>query len=153
MGRCKLSKELKIKTILLPVDGSEASLKAAKYAINLAKIVNAQLIAIHAVGMPLYLPKAKKTLISPYYEEAKRNAKEWMRTLVSIAKKENVELKTDIITNVASVSYAIVNYAKKHDVDLIIMGTRGRTGVKKFLLGSIAHGVVTLATYPVLVVR
>jgi nucleotide-binding universal stress UspA family protein len=149
-----MSKEF-VKTILLPMDGSEHSFKAAKYAIKLAKILDAKIIAVHAVAMPLRVSTAVrgKTIISHYSEEVKRDTERWMSTLGSIADREKVELVTDIIMNVASVSYAIANYASKHNADLIIMGTRGRSGVKKFLLGSIAHGVVTLAACPVLVVR
>lgn len=149
-----MSKEF-IKTVLVPMDGSEQSFKAAKYAIKLAKILNAKIIAIHAIAMPLQVTTVGrgKTVISHYVEDVRRDAERWTDTLASVADREKVEFESDIITNVASVSYSIVNYANKHNIDLIIMGTRGRTGVRRFLLGSIAHGVVTLAACPVLVVR
>ena len=52
-----------------------------------------------------------------------------------------------------SIEAAIVEYAESHGVDLIIIGTRGRSGLKKMLLGSVASGVVTYATCPVMVVK
>jgi nucleotide-binding universal stress UspA family protein len=54
---------------------------------------------------------------------------------------------------VASIADTIVNYAESKNVDLIVMGTKGRTGIKRFLLGSVASGVVAHAKCSVLVVR
>lgn len=70
-----------------------------------------------------------------------------------MAAKEGVKLSTDIIIDVTSVAETIIQYAKKEEVDLIVMGTRGTTGLKTFLVGSIAIGVVFYAHCSVFVVR
>ena len=143
-----------IETILLPVDGSNVSFKAAEYAIEIAKMVNARIIVIHAIGIPMYITAYGGALLLPsYYEDAKKSAEEWMGRIAESAKQGNIDLKKEVIVDVVSIVDAIIAYAKKQDVDLIVIGTKGRTALKKFLLGSVAHGVVMHAHCPVLVVR
>ena len=59
----------------------------------------------------------------------------------------------ETILDVSSVADAIITYSERNNVDLIVIGTKGRTGLKKFLLGSVASGVISHANCPVLVVR
>jgi len=71
-----------------------------------------------------------------------------------MAKNEGIpELKTETFTDVKSVIGSIIDYATSRDVDLIVIGTRGRTGLRRFLMGSVANGVVQHAHCPVLLVR
>ena len=70
-----------------------------------------------------------------------------------VARKESVRLRTDMILDVISVAEAIMEYGIHEDVDLIVMGTRGRTGLKRSLVGSVANGVVLYAHCPVLFVK
>ena len=71
-----------------------------------------------------------------------------------MAKNEGIpELKTETFADVKSVIGSIIDYATSRDVDLIVIGTRGRTGLKRFLMGSVAYGVVQHAHCPVLLVR
>lgn len=146
--------EIEIKKILLPIDGSDASLKAARYAVKIAKQEKVQIVCIHAIGTPAYLSEYRTgPLLPSYYEEAKKLAEVWFGKVTEIARKEGVDVKTDIVLDVVSVVDTIVNYALNENADLIILGTRGRTGLKRFLLGSVANGVVLHAHCPVLVVR
>jgi nucleotide-binding universal stress UspA family protein len=64
-----------------------------------------------------------------------------------------VHLRAEIIDTDKSAYAAIVDYAEKENVDVIVVGTRGKTGFKRILLGSVASGIVTYATCPVLVVK
>ena len=146
--------DIQIKKILVPIDGSEASLKAARYAVKIAKQEKAKLVCIHAIGIPVYITEYRSPLLLPsYYEAGKKLSEEWFTKVREIASKEDVNVNTELIMEVVSVVDAIVSYASEKDVDLIIMGTRGRTGVKRFMLGSVADGVVSHAHCPVLVVR
>ena len=71
-----------------------------------------------------------------------------------MARNEGIaELKTETFPYVTSVTGAIIDYAANKDIDLIVIGTRGRTGLKRFLLGSVANAVVQHAHCPVLLVR
>ena len=69
------------------------------------------------------------------------------------ASKTNIDVKTDVIIGYTSVAKSIVEYAEERNMDLIVIGTRGMTGIKKMLLGSTATGVVTYAHCPVLIVK
>lgn len=68
-------------------------------------------------------------------------------------KKIDLEIVTEVIIAEESIVSEIIEFAERENIDLIIMGTRGRTGFKKLLLGSVASGVVNFAHCPVLVIR
>jgi nucleotide-binding universal stress UspA family protein len=63
------------------------------------------------------------------------------------------QVKTDALVDVKSVSESILNYSASEDIDLIVIGTQDRTGLKRFLMGSVANAVIQHAHCPVLLVR
>jgi nucleotide-binding universal stress UspA family protein len=149
-----MSSNIQLKRILVPLDGSDSSFQAAKYAIKIAKMANAEIIFMHAVVNPLYVEyKTAGLVIMHYIEEAKRNADMWYKDLGDTAANEGIKFSTETILDIASAADSIVKYAEDKKADLIVMGTHGRTGVKRFLLGSVASGVVAHAKRSVLVVR
>lgn len=156
--------------ILVLVDGSQPSINAADRAIALAKKEkdNPQLlIALHVVfsrvgyayspegvfGMDgLTTPNAMKEIL----ENAKKEAQQWFDNIkekINMDNNNNIQLQPEVVVTATSIVSAIVEYAKNKDVDLIVIGTRGRSGFKKLLLGSVASGVVTNAACPVMVVK
>jgi nucleotide-binding universal stress UspA family protein len=146
--------EVSLKTILVPLDGSEPSFRAAKYAIKIAKMASANIICVHmVVKLPSYSAYTTPALITEYIADAKRDAEKWYDGINSIAAKVGVNTTAETILDVTSVADSIIKYAREHNADLIIMGTKGRTGLAKFMLGSVANGVVSHASCPVLVVR
>jgi len=143
-------------TILVGIDGSESSIDAAEYAIEMAKKDGAQVIALTVNRIPL----SSYGLATPQDEvkQSKENEdmqefKEWLDKISQNAKQNSVQLKKEIINSQMSVEAAIVEYAESEGVDLIVIGTRGNSGIKNMLLGSIASGVVKYATCPVMVVK
>ena len=68
-------------------------------------------------------------------------------------REKDVRVKTDVIIGISSVVKEIVEYAEKNKIDMIVVGSRGLSGIKKMLLGSVANGVVTYAHCPVLVAK
>lgn len=64
-----------------------------------------------------------------------------------------INLSSDVILSNKSVVAEIVDYAENNNIDLLVIGTRGRSGVRRLLLGSVASGVVTYAHCPVLVIK
>ena len=64
-----------------------------------------------------------------------------------------IHLKTQVVVSPLSITGSIVQYAERENIDLIVVGTRGRSGFKRLLLGSTASGIVTHAHCPVMVVR
>ena len=142
---------IRIRKILVPIDGSEFSLHAAKYAIKIAKDENAQIICIHVIST-IVLEYGEN--IPEYREDIRKKVESWFNAIKDIAKTSAIpEVKTKIFMDVKSVVECIVDYATTENIDLIVIGTRGRTGLKKFLIGSVANDVVRHAHYPVLLVR
>jgi nucleotide-binding universal stress UspA family protein len=142
--------------IVVAIDGSQASMDAADYAIEMSKKDGSQLTALTIIHTPLSsygLVTPQDELRHPKEREEMLEAKEWFDKLIHIAKQNDVQLKTEVVDSQMSIEAAIVEYAESYGADLIIIGTRGRSGFKKMLLGSVASGVVTYATCPVMVVK
>jgi nucleotide-binding universal stress UspA family protein len=99
----------------------------------------------------LTTPNAMKEIL----ENAKKEAQQWFDNIKEKINMDNnnIQLQPDVVVTATSIVSAIVEYAKNKDVDLIVIGTRGRSGFKKLLLGSVASGVVTNAACPVMVVK
>ena len=92
--------------------------------------------------------------IDQYFKDLQEKAQSWFKEVKDMAMTENVkELKTEIFTGVKSVIESIIDYATGKEVDLIVVGTRGRTGLKRFLTGSVANGVVQHAHCSVMIIR
>ena len=155
--------------ILVAIDGSEISMKAAVYAIYIANRKGNEAESVQLIGLTIIdLTKLSSSFFataSGYYgakefEEKRKEAKQWLDKVEKLAVNEennnvnNIQFKSEIIEDPTSkVGSAIVDYAERKNVDLIVIGTRGRTGFKKMLLGSVAADVVTYSHYPVLVVK
>ncbi|MGH9972303.1 MAG: universal stress protein, partial [Nitrososphaeraceae archaeon] len=91
-----------------------------------------------------------------YLKKYKNEAKKWFKQVIDKMKKEGLEIKkikTDVVTTPVSIVSTILEYAENENTDLIIIGTRGVTGFKRILLGSVASGIITYAHCPVLVIR
>jgi nucleotide-binding universal stress UspA family protein len=146
--------------MLVCVDGSESSMKAADYAVMLAKQNGAQVIALHVIVSQLGYAYSTGTfgLVTPntindMLEKSKQEAQRWFDEIGKNAAANGVKLLTEVVASPTSTVPAIVNYAENNKVDLIVVGTRGRSGFTKLLLGSVASGVVTYASCPVMVVK
>lgn len=139
--------------ILAAIDGSGISMKAAEYAIALAKNNKAELFAVNVVDLSSIfkmLPRdARKQLI----KIGRHEADTMLDTVRDMANDNGIKIKTEIIESSISAADAIIKYAKEKNMDLVVVGTRGRSGVSKILLGSVASKVVTYSPCPVLVVR
>lgn len=143
-------------TILVGIDGSESSIDAADYAIEMAKKDGAQVIALTVNRIPLSsygLATPQEEVKQSKDNEEMQEFKEWLDKISQNAKQNSVQLKKEIINSQMSVEAAIVEYAESEGVDLIVVGTRGNSGIKNMLIGSIASGVVKYATCPVMVVK
>jgi nucleotide-binding universal stress UspA family protein len=149
----------KISKIIVPIDGSKNSMEAADYAVKMAEKYGSEVSVVHVVNIDQYLQSlglyrlSYPDPIKKKIEEAKAEAQKWFAEIISNAEQRKVRVKTDVVDSSMSVVAAIVNYADREKADLIVIGTRGRSGISKMLLGSVASGVVTYAPCPVLVVR
>src|SRR5215469_10712934 len=160
----------KFSKILVAIDGSQPSMDAVDYAIAIAQRNEAELTALYVVSSPTtfdytsdtpedQIPEIAKDIV--HY--AKKESQPWFNEITEKvrAKAEGskeitssvIQLKTQVIVSPISVTGSIVHYAERENIDLIIVGTRGRSGFKRLLLGSTASGIVTHAHCPVMVVR
>jgi nucleotide-binding universal stress UspA family protein len=146
-----------INKILLPIDGSEGALKAAEVAIVIARGVIAEILAIHVIQeRSIFLSLGPEFPYIPpaeFWEKAEEEAMTFLKPVQEMCERSKVRLKTKVIRSKTSVVDAICRVAGEEKCDLIVMGTRGMTGIRKFLLGSVASGVITYAPCPVMVVR
>ena len=148
-----------ISKIMVGIDGSEQSINAADYAIAIAKRHDAEMIAVNAltsdVGYAYSSPgvESPPLTIREIILLAEDEMKKWFNGIKEKADKSGIRLRSEIIMAKRSAVSAMLDYAEEQKIDLIVVGTRGRSGIKKMLLGSVASGLVTYAACPVLVVK
>jgi nucleotide-binding universal stress UspA family protein len=152
--------------VLVAIDGSTSSMRAIDYAISIAMKNNSQLIILYVIDFYKYSHLSSSIILAPTfgsekYLEEKSEAEKLMNKIKENfelkirdnAKSEPTELKTEIVEGAKSVATTIMEYAESKDVDLIIVGNRGRTGFKKLLLGSVSSNIIKNAQCAVLVIR
>ena len=145
--------------ILVCVDGSDSSVKAADYAIDIASKHGAELVALNVVVSQLGYAYSSAGLaatpgaISDILTKTRQEAKKWFDEIEKKAAAQGIKTKIEMVASPTSVVPAIVDYSEKNKIDLIVTGTKGRSGFKKMLLGSVASGVVTYASCPVMVIK
>jgi nucleotide-binding universal stress UspA family protein len=136
--------------VMIAVDGSEVSLRAAERAAHIARQDGAELLALHVVPAPQFEVQGG---LADNYANARRNAKKWMREVEEIATRNGIGVKTEIVVGAYSVVDAILGYAETMKADLIVTGTRGTTPSRRILMGSVASGLVEYSGCAVLVIR
>lgn len=131
---------IQLARILLPTDFSEFSSEATTYACAFAEQFDAELHVLHV----LEGPQAADTEVKEVFEGAMAEV---------LDPKWEEGRKVVKATAEGAAFLEIIRYAKEHDIDLIVMGTHGRTGLVHLLIGSTAENVVRKAPCPVLTVR
>jgi nucleotide-binding universal stress UspA family protein len=147
--------------ILAAVDGSKPSEVAFLRAIVLAKAGHSELHIVHVIpetrsgGFTEYgTGYGSMAIVHSYYAAMRKGAQEWITPLEHAVEAEGVRAKSEILWELGKpAAQLITEYAKKNDIDLIVMGTRGLGGFKRLLLGSVASAVVTHAHCSVMIVR
>jgi nucleotide-binding universal stress UspA family protein len=147
--------------IVVAIDGSEPSFDAAGYAISLAELYHSQLTALYVVSARVHsdfdsdMPEEKMPdQIKKIMNEAKKESGPWFNRIRRAIDNESlIDFRTKIIVSSVKVSGVIVNFSEDAKADLIVIGTRGRSGFKRLLLGSVASDTVMYAHCPVLVVK
>jgi nucleotide-binding universal stress UspA family protein len=141
--------------ILVPVDGSAASSRALEEAAALARALDSKLVLLHVVDTyQLLLAKATQASFDDARETMLQRGKELLEASRMTAVGAGVACETVLREVMSSrVSGAIVDEATRHPCNLIVMGTHGRNGRTRLLLGTDAERVIQAAQMPVLLVR
>jgi nucleotide-binding universal stress UspA family protein len=140
------------KKILCPVDFSEFTDEILGYAVNIAKRFDSELHLIHVIPNLNYFTPYESFLTPENLVAIERNIEgEVGKDFDKITKKLDLPFKRVIKTGVTFVE--IIDYIKDQEIDLVVMGTHGRSGIEHILIGSVAEKVVRKSPCPVLTVR
>ena len=139
--------------ILIPTDLSEFSLAAVEYAASLGLIYTSKLYMLHVVADAPALLSLHTAEVNPetYNLRVASDSKKELETFV--AKNVGRDIKVIPVVRLGNPADEIKRFAEEEGIDLIVLATHGRTGVKHMLMGSIAEKVVRLSNIPVLTVK
>ena len=141
-----------VQHMLVPIDFSATADQALAYAIALAQQLHARLTLLHVLDMtPVTMEEMTAGVVATYLEEQEIEAQRLLQA--SLERVQRAGLQGDSLLVQGTPFQAIVDTAGEQGVDLIIMGTHGRTGLAHVFLGSVAEHVVRQAPGPVLVTR
>ena len=140
--------------ILLPTDGSDVAFAAAERAVALAKLTGATLHVVLVLEPYPYaaLGEANSLGVQEYLADSQRQAAQAFARIKALAQLPRVSVSTETVEG-SSPAEKIVEVARRSGADLIVMGSHGRTGIARVLLGSVAGKVLMLSPVPVMIVR
>ena len=138
------------KTYLVPVDFSKNAEPALRYAAALARENSGKLLLVHVIQMAL--SDSDGGVFFDYYALLEKDAKERFKKLAARHKLETAQYRT-VIVSAVDIAGAIVSQARKARAAMIIMGSQGKTGLQRLMLGSVAERTLRYAECPVLIVK
>ena len=143
---------IRLKHILVPVDFSPHSEVALRYATEFAIQFDADLYLLHVVQYPLTVgPEEWNVPLDEFEANLQESARQHLEAVDTAPLSDDARIRREV--RIGSPSVEIVRAAREYEIDLIVVGTHGRTGLKHVLLGSVAENVVRQAPCPVLTVR
>jgi len=137
--------------ILVPTDGSAGVERAVEHAVGLADTHEATLHALYVVNTASYSSMPMETSWEHVRDMLGEEGERALERVDDIAESEGVPVESVVVDG--SPSREIVRYAEQEHCDLVVMGTHGRGGIDRLLLGSVAERVVRASQVPVLTVR
>ena len=139
--------------IIIATDGSELVKRAVDFAIEIAKLAEAKLYAVHvvALGSDLLVPSRDKEWKRTIEEQLTIEGKKATAFVENTGRAASVEVESVILKG--NPANEILDFAERNDIDLIVMGTHGKTGIQRFFIGSVSENVVRHSERAVLVVR
>ena len=138
-----------MKTLLVPVDFSEPSISAFRFALDIAAKRDGALHLLHVIT-PSVL-EGFAAFKQPSMKVLKRVAEKKYERLLEEFSTENIRIRTSVIEG--RIQSALLNYLKKADIDLVVMGTRGASGMREWVIGSNTEKLVRTSPVPVIAVK
>ncbi|XHH09061.1 MAG: universal stress protein [Candidatus Bathyarchaeia archaeon] len=145
----KLFSSETIRLILVPTDGSGHSVRAAEYALSIAKVHAAQILVVYIIDH--FVVDQFSKVSSSIEQELKESGQSYVNYIVNLAQKQGVVVESIILEG--QPFEQIVDLAKTKSVDLIVMGTTGRRSTDRILMGSVTQRVIEYSPCPVLVIK
>jgi len=139
------------KKILIATDGSEYTKNSIDYGLELAKNTEAKVHVIYVIDTAAFASIPMDAAWESMYALLKQEGDEATRQVADKAKAEGLEVERNTVEG--HPAEEIIKYSEKNSINLIVMGTLGKSGLDRFLLGSVAEKVVRTSKIPVLVVR
>jgi len=139
------------RNIVIATDGSENTRRAISYGIEIAKLSGATVHALHVVNTQSTISESWTAGKEEIYKIMRGDGEKVVSKLKQIGEDSGVEVREVLLDG--HPSDEIINFAENNNVDLIVMGTLGKTGLEKFLMGSVAEKVVRNSKVPVMVIR
>ena len=147
----------RFRNILVPIDLTECSDTAVSYALSLAQITGAKIRVIYVLRLDMYAQDLPASALQMVIDEAKKDLIQRVaKTKKAYERKKNsskdIKVATEVIHGMSE-AVTISNYARKNNIDLIAIHTHGRSGITKFLLGSVTERVLSSSKCSVLAMR
>lgn len=147
-----------LKKIMIATDGSDYSGLAAEKGIGLARLSGGTVYAVCVVSttsLSIYMDYLSSTGMNPYweliYEGLRKQAQQAVDYVKVLGEKKGIDVESIMLEG--DPANELIRYAEENGMDIIVMGTLGRTGIERLLLGSVAGNVVRHSKVPVMVVR
>lgn len=140
--------------ILVPVDGSGWSQRAVPHAADIARANHAELILLHVFRPPTseYTDQLSLAGQDSQIQHLREQMKQYLIGLRSELRGEQLSVRTHMIEG-ASVAHLVCDYVQSEGVDLVVMSTHGRSGLARFLFGSVANEIMQCLKVPVLLIH
>lgn len=140
--------------ILVPVDGSETSLSVVKHAADIAKAFNSKITVVQVMTLDPYI--AAEYISNGQSNQLIERAREFIQDNINTAKEsflaEDVQVETRLLEG-ENITHTLAQAVNDLKIDLVVLSSHGRTGLKKIIMGSVAQGLLTELQVPVLVVK
>ena len=145
-----MEKEL-YKKILVATDGSANTARAIKYGIELARIADADVCAVYVLDTSACASMPMDAAWTSLYELLRAEGNEALKYVEEKCEQSSVPFEGVVLDG--HPAHEIVDYANENEIDLIVMGTLGKTGLDRILLGSVASTVAHTSSVPVMIIR
>ena len=143
-----------MKKILIPVVRSEYNDKIISFATILANGSGASITAIHVMDKSTLggIGDVFGARVEEYEKAMRKRSEELLAEVQQIIEKQGIKISIEVIRN-KSIAQGIIDYARESGADVIVIGTKGLTGVERFVMGGVASSVINNAHCPVVAIR
>ncbi len=142
---------ISLKKILCPIDHSDCSKEALKYAVSLAMKDEAKLLLLHIIDIRSFNEGLEAMSAQIPDEETLKQLRAKLLDCIPEEIRDDMEVEALVVQGIPFAE--IISTAKENEIDMIVIGSHGRTGISHMMLGSVSEKVVRKAPCPVLTVR